>query len=170
MESRQRRKLSRGLPAIAAIAVLGLVTACVSVSVNSSDSPSPVTEPGAYTKAFVERAIERYDDEGLEKTVAYYNTAESVDGDWYVFILNEDDVFLSHPTIPANVGKDLTSDEFVGADGFHFGKALVAATEDGDWVSYHYLNPNSNAEEQKHSWVVERDGLIFGSGWYQRSP
>ena len=168
MNWRLKRWLNSGVVAAAAVTVLALGAACVDIDVNSSDAPSPVTEPGAYTKAFVEDAVERYDDEGLDDTVAYYNTMASVDGDWYVFIADEDGVLISHATIPDNVGKPLSSDDFKGADGFHFGNALAAATEDGDWVSYTYLNPNTGAAEQKHSWVVEKDGFIFGSGWYQR--
>lgn len=154
--------------AILGLTVLAMAMACVDISINSSDEPSPVTEPGAYTKFFVHKAIERYEDEGLEDTVAYYNTMDSVDGDWYVFIADEDGVLISHATIPGNVGKPLSSDDFLGADGFHFGNAIKEAGEDGEWVSYSYLNPNSGGEEQKHTWVVREDGLIFGSGWYQR--
>ena len=55
---------SAGILGVVAIAVLALGTACVSVSVNESDNPSPVTEPGAYTKAFVDKAVERYEDDG----------------------------------------------------------------------------------------------------------
>ena len=78
---------SRGILAIAAATVFGLVMACVSV--NSSDSASPVTEPGGYTKAFVDEAIERYEDDGLDAALDYYNSTASVNGDWYVFIIDE---------------------------------------------------------------------------------
>ncbi len=168
MNWRLKRWLNTGVLALAAVTVLAFGAACVDVSVNTSETPSPVTEPGAYTRYFVEDAIVRYEDEGLDDTVAYYNTMASVDGDWYVFIADEDGVLIAHATIPDNVGKPLSSDDFKGSDGFHFGNAIKEATEDGDWVSYTYLNPNTGAEEQKHSWVVEKDGLIFGSGWYQR--
>ena len=154
--------------AILSLTVLAAAMACVDISISTSDTPSPVTEPGAYTKFFVKEALDRYDDEGLEDTVAYYNTRDSVDGDWYVFIADEDGVLISHATIPENVGKPLSSDDFLGADGFHFGNAIREAQEDGEWVSYTYLNTNTGNEEQKHTWVIEKDGLIFGSGWYQR--
>ena len=35
------------------------------------------------------------------------------------------------------------------------------------WVDYVYLNPHTGFRELKHSWVVRRDGLIFGSRWYE---
>ena len=168
MDWKPKGNVRVGTLALMALAALAIGAACVSVSVGTSDPPSPVTEPGAYTKFFVEDALERYDEDGLEETVAYYNTPESVDGDWYVFIADEDGVLVSHATIPDNVGKNLSSDDFLGADGYHFGNAIKSADEDGAWVSYTYLNPNTGGEEQKHSWVIREDGYIFGSGWYQR--
>ncbi len=168
MKKHHSRMLDQGLWVLALFSALVIAMACVSVSVNTSDTPSPVTEPGAYTKFFVGEALDRYEDEGREDTVAYYNTMASVDGDWYVFIADEDGVLISHAPIPENVGKPLSSDDFLGADGFHFGNAIREADEDGTWVSYTYLNTNTGGEEQKHSWVIEKDGLIFGSGWYQR--
>ena len=35
----------------------------------------------ALTMAYVQKAIERYESEGLEATVAYYNSAESIEGE-----------------------------------------------------------------------------------------
>ena len=52
-------------------------------------SPAPAPPrwmPEAYTRHFVQEAIRRYESEGLESTVAYYNTKESVDGQWYAFV------------------------------------------------------------------------------------
>jgi len=44
---------------------------------------------------------------------------------------------------------------------------MLAATEDGHWVSYVFVNPDTGEEQRKHAWVVPHDGLIFGSGWYE---
>ena len=51
---------------------------------------------------------------------------------------------------------------------------MLAATEDGAWVSYVYNNPASEntgddhlgAVQLKNAWVMRHDGLLFGSGWY----
>ena len=168
MDWKPKGNFRAGTLALMALAALAIGAACVNVSVGTSDAPSPVTEPGAYTKFFVEDALERYDEDGLEETVAYYNTMESVDGDWYVFIADEDGVLIAHATVPDNVGKPLSSNDFIDTNDFHFGNALANASDDGEWVSYVYLNPNNGAEEQKHSWVIEKDGYVFGSGWYLR--
>ncbi len=157
--------------AAAAIAALAVsIAACrvdeerASVDVNSI---SKSAEPGGYTKAFVEQALRRYEATGRESTVAHYNTPGSVDGDWYVFIIDEGGAIVSHATRPERVG--LTFDDMVDVTGYHYGADFAAATGSGRWVDYTYLNPTSGGYEMKRSWVVNRDGLIFGSGWYDRS-
>ena len=127
-------------------------------------------EPGFYTKAFVDTAIKRYDTEGRTETVAYYNSPESVDGEWYIFIVDEAGSIVAHPTVKDNLGRSLN--EVLGTDinGYQFGDEMLAATEEGKWVDYTYLNPaRRNQQEVKHTWVTRHDGLLFGSGWYERS-
>ena len=122
--------------------------------------------PPAFTRAMVEQAIARYETDGLEAAVAYYNSPESVDGQWYVFIGDENDTMIAHPTIPANVGKH--ADEIVSPDGYPAGSQVAAAaTDEGRWTSYTYLNPATGNVQTKHSWVIRHDGLLFGSGWYE---
>ena len=126
-------------------------------------------EPGLYTKAFVDSALKRYDEDGRAETVAYYNSTASVDGEWYIFIANEDGVILAHPTVQDNIGRSLNEELGVDINGYRFGDDMLAATEEGRWVDYTYLNPaRRNQQEVKHTWVVKRDGLLFGSGWYER--
>ena len=120
-------------------------------------------EPDEYTQYFVKQAISRYESEGLDATVAYYNTRESVDGQWYVFILDQNDMMLAHAPNPDLVGRPASY--AVGPNNFPAGEAVVAvADEDGAWFSYTFTNPNSGTVEAKHSWMVEHDGLTFGSG------
>ena len=122
-------------------------------------------DEAAYTQAFVERAINLYNDLGLEGTLEYYNSPESIDGQWYVFIGDENDVLIAH-AIPEVVG--LPAVDVVSPDGYPAGAQVVAAvTEDGAWTSYTYLNPSTGNVETKHSWVIRHDGMIFGSGWYE---
>ena len=135
------------------------------------EGPASKAEPGRFTRAFVDQAIARHDAEGREPTIEFYKTKESVDGEWYVFIVGEDDHIIAHPTIPENIGQDLKG--LLGTDitGYNFGAEMLAANEEGRWVDYTYLNPaRRNQQETKHSWVVRHHGLLFGSGWYERSP
>ncbi len=127
----------------------------------------PKYEPAAYTQYFVKEAIRMYQEEGLDATVAHYNTQESIDGQWYVFIFDQDDVMLAHAANPALVDRPASFAD--GPNGYPVGEAVVAvADEDGAWFSYTYTNPASGVVESKHSWMVKYDGLVFGSGWYER--
>ena len=114
-------------------------------------------------------ALELYENEGRDAAVRYYNTAESTDGEWYVFIADESDELIAHPNQDL-LGVDLKGDVFVGADGYRYGELISEATVRGSWVDYLYENPATGNQEYKHSWIIKRDGLIFGSGWYQVLP
>ena len=133
--------------------------------VNEAEAQAP-ENPAARTQALVQEAIDMYEADGFDKTVAYYNTEESRDGYWYVFITDRSGILRAHTT---SVGWLI--DQVVGPDGYPAGKmANSAATEEGGWVTYTYVNPESGNVEKKHSWVVLHDGLVFGSGWYEEGP
>ena len=133
----------------------------------------PKSAPADYTRFFVENAIARYETEGLEATLAHYNREESVDGQWYVFIIDPNDMVIGHPDAH-RLGLDLKGWVGTDANGYNFGPDMLSATEEGKWVSYVYLNPESGgigaahtgALEYKHVWAVRHDGLLFASGWH----
>ena len=122
-------------------------------------------DPVAYTKAFVQRAIQRYERDGRQATIDYYNSTESVDGEWYVFIIDQDGFTISHHN-PQFRGRDPSLR--VDATGYFYGDELLGATEEGRWVDYVILNPETGENEQKHTWAVRHEGLLFGSGWYEQ--
>ncbi len=127
-----------------------------------------ISDPAAYTQWFVQQAIARYERDGLAQTVSYYNSPESVDDQWYVFIIDREDVTLTNPN-PDLVG--MHADDITGPDAYPAGRMVVsAANSGGAWVDYQFNNPASGQAEVKHSWVVRHDGLIFGSGWYEAAP
>ena len=129
----------------------------------------PKSTPADYTKFLVRDAISRYESEGLDATVAYYNTKESVDGQWYVFMSDENQTIVAHAPNPDLVGKHIS--QALGPNSYPTGSAVAAsADQDGAWFDYTYANPASGVVETKHSWVVIHDGLTFGSGWYERGP
>ena len=134
----------------------------------SQSAPTKGDRPG-YTVAMVEEALQRYEAEGREATVDYYNTPESVDGEWYVFIFDESDRLIAHAN-PDLLGMDLKEELGLDVTGYRFGDLMLTATEEGIWVDYLFLNLATGNQEYKHSWVVKRDGLLFGSGWYQVQP
>ena len=129
----------------------------------------PKSTPADYTKFLVRDAISRYESEGLDATVAYYDTKESVDGQWYVFIIDENQTIIAHAADPDLVGKHVS--QALGPNSYPTGSAVAAsADQDGAWFDYTYANPASGVVETKHSWMVIHDGITFGSGWYERGP
>ena len=149
-------------------AVMLLLVACGGEATTASAPPSRVNEPGGYAKSLVDQAVQRYTDDGRDAAIAYYNTSESVDGDWYVFIMEENGTIVAHGARPELVGEDFTGPLGTDVTGNEFGSDLAAATEQGRWVEYVFLNPGTGKEERKHTWALKHDGLIFGSGWYER--
>ena len=135
-------------------------------------SVPPRSNPPAYTQYVVDSAISSYQTNGLEATVARYNQPSSVDGQWYVFIIDEDGTVISHYD-PDRLGLDLKGWVGTDANGYNFGADMLSATEEGKWVSYVYKNPEAGytpdvwgQENLKNAWVVRHDGMLFGSGWY----
>ena len=77
----------------------------------------------------------------------------------------EDGYIAAHPT-PDLRGVDVAA--LTDITGYNFGPDLLDTDEEGRWVTYVFLNRDTGQEELKHSWTVEHDGLLFGSGWYER--
>ena len=132
------------------------------------------TSPADYTAFFVDSAIARYETQGLDATLAHYSREESIDGQWYVFIVGGDDRLIAHPN-PYRLGLDLKGWVGTDANGYDYGPEVLSATEEGKWVTYVYRNPESGGSigpghtgefELKNVWVVRHDGLLFCSGWY----
>ena len=133
----------------------------------------PRSAPIEYTKFLVENAISRYETQGVDATLAYYNRPESIDGQWYVFIIDENDLVIGHPDAH-RLGLDLKGWVGMDANGYNFGPDMLSATGEGKWVSYVFRNPESGSLGSDHSgtlqlknaWVVRHNGLLFASGWY----
>ena len=121
-----------------------------------------------FTQDYVGKAIAMYDREGREATVAYYDSRESVDGHFYLFLIGADDIYLAHPIFPHLKGTDIK--DVVGSDGQELGKEIAEATEEGHWVDYLWPNPVTGIEEPKSAWVIRHDGMIFASGYYTPDP
>ncbi len=132
----------------------------------------PVAEPPAwigadqreYTVEYVQRAIERYERDGLESMSAYYNSVAAFEGQYYLFATDENDVYFIHPLIKRLLGTDIKN--VVGSDGYELGKALAAATEEGIWVEYLWPHPVTLQEAPKVAFAIRHDGLLFASGYY----
>jgi len=134
------------------------------------DTPS-APEKGitqAYTVWLVDRALDRYEDDGLGATLDHYNSQASLDGSWYVFVADQDGIIIGHHDNELR-GQSLTGPLGTDVTGYEFGRAMVEAGEQGRWVSYVFNNPETGQQQRKHSWVVRHDGYLFGSGWYEHA-
>ena len=157
--------MSSRLPIVAAVTVIVLVGAIAGGRLIGSDSGPGKDEPEAYTKAQVDDAIGRYKKDGRQATIDYYNSPENVDGQWYVFIVGADGVTIAHHNEKFR-GRDPSLR--VDAVGYFYGDDLMAATEEGRWIQYVLENPETGANQTKHTWVVRHDELLFASGWYEQ--
>ena len=154
-------------------AATGLTRAEVEETVRAAIAAIPTkAAPAEYTRHVVDSAVARYKAQGLNAALAHYNRPESVDGQWYVFIIDEKDLVIAHPD-PERRGLDVKGWVGTDANGYEFGPEMLSATEEGKWVSYVYRNPESgnigsgfDDVELKNVWVERRDELLFASGWY----
>ena len=155
----------------AALAISALVISVVALVSEAGrgelvpGSPLDVTkaEPAEYTVAVVERAIRYYKAHGRAGAVQYYNTPESANGDWYIFVVDENEELIAHRD--ASLLSKHVDELGSTVDGIKFSDLEV--TEAGRWVDYAFLNPATDSKGIKHSWVVRHDGLLIGSGWYE---
>ena len=109
----------------------------------------PKYMPEEYARFLVEVAISRYELDGRDATLAHYNSQESLDGPWYVFISDPGSVVLAHAADPALVDRPVS--DAVGPNEYPVGEALAAvADEDGEWFSYTFPNPATGAVQTKH--------------------
>ena len=121
------------LVAVLAVAAV-VIVAVVMITRDAPEESTPTKDdPGAYTQTFVQEAIHRYERDGKQATIDYYNRVESVDGEWYVFFVGRDGVTISHHN-PKFRGRDPSLR--VDPTGYFYGDELLAADEDGRWVDY----------------------------------
>ena len=150
------------------VAVGALVVGIVALRSGDTDAPSKTNAP-AYAIWLVEEALDRYERDGAEATLEYYNAPKALDGPWYVFVLEDRDGALytvANPNRPEFVG---TTRERVDASGFDYGTAFARTVDGGagQWVSYLFTHPVNRQDAPKHTWVVRRGNLLFGAGWYE---
>ncbi len=137
-------------------------------AVGESAAAPDISDPGAYTQFYVAEAVDYYERYGLTEMLRYYNSAESMVGQWYLFAYDENDTYIAH-RIASRLGQ--SAGDIVGPDGYPIPLVLIgAATEEGSWVDYLHVNAETGAVQLKHSWVVRHDGIVLGSGWYEDGP
>ena len=118
-----------------------------------------------FTVDYVDRAIELYDQRGLEAMRDYYNSEESFVGEWYLFAIDENDIYVVHPVFPHLIGTDIKV--LTDSTGYELGKAIANATEEGRWIEYLWPHPAVKlVEVRKVAYAKRHDGYVFASGYY----
>ena len=163
------------------IIIFGIATviAAASISVliiNDFDKPipKPLEDPGLLVESYdsklsqtlVDEVIKKYDKGGNDLSVLENFLEFKINStiERYVFVIDYDTKkIVAHPNT-----------ELLGQDSF----ALINASEseesilknlknnEGHWVYYDFINPETGNLEPKTSWFKLHDGYIFGSGFY----
>ncbi|MCE2414489.1 cache domain-containing protein [Candidatus Poribacteria bacterium] len=133
-------------------------------AVTPTDMPT-MDDPETFAMTLVQGAVDLYKTEGREAIIAYHNSPASINGQWYVFITDENNIYLAHPVKPEFVGRDIT--QIPGIDGTLIGVEIAMATSDGRWTEYLWPNPETNKLEQKRTWSIRHDGYLFAAGYYE---
>lgn len=121
----------------------------------------------------VRKAVEYWDEYGEEESVRYYNSAKSIDGEFYVVIMRLDKsgetIILRHAFQPDLVGPDApvvaTNDgESVQA------RLWEAGMIGGGWVSSFHPRSVSPRDQRKHAYAESHPDdrtLLFVSRYYE---
>ena len=94
---------------------------------------------------------------GLIPTVSYYNTTNTLDGDFAGFIAAPDGEILSHFD-PALIGTPIED---------LLGPAVRNATSDGTWITAKDNPDHAAGPETMRVFAVDVAGTIIGGGWYR---
>ena len=117
-----------------------------------------------YTVEYVDSAIDLYDQRGLAAVQEHYNSADSHVGEWYLFAVDENDIYVLHGLFPRLIGTDIKN--VTDSTGYELGKDIAKATEEGRWIEYLWPHPVTLTEVPKVAFARRHDGYVFASGYY----
>ncbi|MEI6206194.1 MAG: cache domain-containing protein [Desulfuromonadales bacterium] len=135
-----------------------LVTAGVSYASGKDDAKSLVKQAAAYVKY-----------QGKGKALAEISKPKGMfdKGETYVFAYDLQGVMVAHPKNPALIGKNLI--DVPDNDGKLFRRDIVekAKSKGSGWVDYIYLNPETNEQEHKTTYLQKVGDIILCCGVYK---
>ena len=141
------------------VIVIGLFSfAVLSNAADRDDAKSLVKRAAAYVKY-----------QGKEKALAEISKPKGMfdKGELYVFAYDLQGVMVAHPKNPALIGQNLIV--VPDTEGKLFRKEIVekAKSNGSGWVDYVYLNPETNRQEHKTTYIQKVGDIIVCCGVYQ---
>ncbi len=116
----------------------------------------------------VDAAILKYDTFGQEVAFRDLNKEAEKGGDTYIFVFRKiDSRIFVHPN-KSRIG--VKTESFVDEDGFEYGKYIYEGVKKGKKVfRYKTINPETDKEEPKLSYIIPHGDFYFGSGLYNKT-
>ena len=110
--------------------------------------------------------ILEYNNKGSDAAFAEINTIPDMPVSTYGFVVDPITGIVEAQSVDSNLIGD-TSDWDVISSDLQVDEILEeVATGAGTWVGYTHTNPVTGEMENKRTWLIMHDGLIFGSGYY----
>ena len=154
------------------IAALTMAALCPPAFATSPTPPPPSAEPGYEQQAasaaqLLQKAIAAYREEGNAAFARFSRQGEFIDGDQYVYVVDENGYMLaSGGPSAALIGRDITpllDPELKEA----FNSALQAPESDTvSSAEYRWMNWNDGKVERKQVFYQKVDGKTFAVGYY----
>ena len=120
-------------------------------------------------KALVKNAVAYVKYQGKEKAIAEISKPKGMfdKGETYVFAYDLQGIVVAHPKNPKLIGKNLI--DVPDNDGKMFRKEIVAMAKSkgSGWVDYVYLNPETNEQEHKTTYIQKVGDIILCCGVYK---
>ncbi|MDT7835384.1 methyl-accepting chemotaxis protein [Aquabacterium sp. OR-4] len=119
-------------------------------------------------RTLVLRAMELLKGQGLAGASSALHSAEQgfVDRDLYVWVIDREGRYVLHGAKPENEGKRIH--EIPGIDGDKFVADLWSVPEEGGWIEYDIVNPQTGVVQPKASYVLRYDSRqVVGCGVYR---
>ena len=91
---------------------------------------------------------------GLSETIAFYNAAEDITGDWFALIADSGGTIVAHYD-PTLIGSSVPE---------KYGEEMMGSPTTGSWVTSLRMGPSGDSGTLR-AWVVGHDGMIFAAGW-----
>ena len=107
---------------------------------------------------------------GMARTIEYYRTPESIDGEFYAILAVPGGNIVADATRPnLPVGTNIT--DLKASDDPELGQKMAAVDSvEGDWITHMWPNPVTGQEERRHTYVARFFAAYIISGYYEPEP